>query len=90
MEYALVRSRPAAKRTRWAFTSANSARGRASAKVVQLRQGMVVATLCIRRYVSGSSRYRARAQVRPRSALHKGLGTRESATGSGARTQEMA
>jgi hypothetical protein len=40
MEYALVRFRPTAKRTRWAFTSANSARGTASARDVHLRPGI--------------------------------------------------
>jgi hypothetical protein len=53
MEYALVRSRPTAKRTRGAFTSANSARGTASARGVHLRPRTVMATLCIRRYTSG-------------------------------------
>jgi hypothetical protein len=88
MEYALVRSRPTAKRSRWAFTRANSARGTASARDIHLRPGMVIVTLCIRRYASGGSGYWARAQVRPRSALRQGLGTRESATRRGARIAE--
>jgi hypothetical protein len=90
MECALVRSRPAAKRTRWAFTSANSARGTASARDVHFRWGMVMATLCVRRRASGVSGYWARTHVQPQSALCKGLGTRESVTRSGARTPEMA
>jgi hypothetical protein len=90
MEYALVRSRPAAKRTRWAFTSANSARGTASARDVHFRPGMVIATLCVLRRASGDPGYRARSPVRSRSASRQGLGTQESATRSGARTAETA
>ena len=62
MEYALVRSRPAARRSRWSFTSANSARGTASVRDIRLRPGMVIVTLCIRRYASGGSEYRARTR----------------------------
>jgi hypothetical protein len=90
MEYALVRSRPAPKRTRWAFTSAHSARGAASAKDVHFRPGMVMATLCVRRRASGGPGYRARSPVRLRSALCQGLGTWESATRGGARSAEKA
>ena len=90
MEYALVRSRPAAATTRWSFTSANSARGTASVRDVHFRPGMVMATVCVRRRASGVSGYWARTHVQPRSALCQGLGTRESATRSGARTPEMA
>src|ERR1035437_2394122 len=80
MEYALVRSRPTAKKSRWAFTSANSARGTASARDIHLRTGMELAPHCVRRQASGGPGYRARTQARPRSASRKGLGTRESAT----------
>jgi hypothetical protein len=90
MEYVLVRSRPAAERTRWAFTSANSARGTASARNVHFRPGMVKATFRIRRRASGGPEYRARTHVKTRSALCKGLGTRESATRSGTGTAEKA
>ena len=62
MEYALVRSRPAARRTRWSFTSANSAWGTTSVRDVRLRPEMVIVTLCIRRYESGGSEYRARTR----------------------------
>jgi hypothetical protein len=90
MKYALVRSRPTAKRSRWAFTSANSARGTASVRDIHVRPGMAIATLCIRRHASGGPGYRARTHVQPRSALRQGLGTRESATRSGARSAEKA
>ena len=89
-EYALARSRPTAKRTSWSFTSANSALGTASAKDVHLGPGMVIATLCIRRYASGGSEYRARTPGWPRYALRKGLSTWESAARGGARSAEKA
>ena len=79
-----------AKRSRWAFTSSNSARGTTSGRDVHLRPGMVVSTLCVRRRASGVSGYRARTRVQTRSALRPGLGTQESATRSGARSAEKA
>jgi hypothetical protein len=57
-----MRSRPIAKRSRWSYTSANSARDIASARDVRVRPWMALATLCIRRYASGGSEYRARTR----------------------------
>jgi hypothetical protein len=64
--------------------------GHASARDVHFRPGMVMATLCVRRRASGVSGYWARTHVQPRHASRQGLGTRESATRSGARTAETA